>query len=103
MKKRERSRKSAANDKITSPEEEAPGGAPRIHPQRKKEDHTPHKTKHGEQVAGNASEDQNLHSATGDTTVGIEAEETKAPRSYLAAADAKSPAIANKEELDAPY
>ena len=98
MKKRERSRKSAADDKITSPEEEAPGGAPRIHPQRKKEDHTPHKTKHGEQVAGNASEDQNLHSATG-----VEAEETKAPRSYLAAADAGSPAITNEEELDAPY
>ena len=50
------------------------------------------------QVAGNASEDQNLHSATG-----VEAEETKAPRSYLAAADAESPAIANEEELDAPY
>ena len=98
MKKRERSRKSAADDKITSPEEEAPGGAPRIHPQRKKEDHTPHKTKHGEQVAGNASEDQNLHSATG-----VEAEETKAPRSYLTAADVGSPAITNEEELDAPY
>jgi hypothetical protein len=78
--------------------EEAPGGAPRIHPQRKKEDRTPHKTKHGEQVAGNASEDQNLHSATG-----VEAEETKAPRSYLAVADAGSPAITNEEELDAPY
>jgi len=82
VKKRERSRKSATDDKITSPEEEAPGGAPRIHPQRK-EDHTSHKTKHGEQVAGNASEDQNLHSATG-----VEAEETKASRSYLTAADA---------------
>ena len=74
-----------------------------IYPQRKKKDHKPHNTKHGEQLAGNASEDQNLHSATGDTTVGIEAEETKAPRSYLAAADAGSPAITNEEELDAPY
>jgi len=101
VKKRERSRKSATGATNTSPEEASPGGAPRIYPQRKKKDHKPHKTKHGEQLAGNASEDQNLHSATGATTV--EAEETKAPRSYLAAADAGSPAITNEEELDAPY
>ena len=101
MKKRERNRKSAADDKITSPEEEAPGGAPRIHPQRKK-DHKPHKTNH-EELARNASEDQNLHLATGETTTGVEAEETEALRSYLVEADARPTAIAAEKEPGALY
>jgi len=72
-------------------------GADKIHPHRKEEDHKPHKTNNEEHLAGYASEDQNLPSATGETAAGVKAEEAETARTNLAAADAGMTAVTNEK------